>query len=61
MRYCLLYSPWHWVFPGIGCFQMYDKKLGELLLCPSMDIFLYGKAHTSFYVLTTALCWEFSE
>lgn len=43
LRYSLLYSPWPWVFPGIGCFQMCDKKL-----CPSMNIFSYGKAHAPF-------------
>lgn len=40
MRYSLLCS-----FPGIGGFP--DKGLGELLLCPSMNIFIYGKTHNS--------------
>lgn len=44
MRYSLLYS-----FPGIGCFPDKEKELDELLLCPSMDIFVYGKTHNSFF------------
>lgn len=60
MRYCLLYSPWHWVFPGIGCFQMCSKQLGELLLCPSRDIFIYGKAHTPcpYHCIVLGDFWE---
>lgn len=44
MRYSLLYS-----FPGFGCFPDKEKELDELLLCPSMDIFVYGKTHNSFF------------
>lgn len=44
MRYSLLYS-----FPSIGCFPDKEKELDELLLCPSMDIFVYGKTHNSFF------------
>lgn len=56
MRYSLLYS-----FPGIGCFPDKEKELDELLLCPSMDIFVYGKTQLLFHIPTTAWWWEFSE